>query len=154
MLPTIVDLRVAVDTEDCVWLMCGSIGISALGTARDLSIPLILVGNVNTSICILENILKPSLKGARSTTVSLPKKRSQILGRIMGDDIFILSQFAKAIRKASRVSQEAPNGYWSLLRRGQNPNRHIHSDVLHAFCSRPAAVTVSCSTQKKTMNAG
>ena len=134
--PTIVDLRVAVRHRGLcvadVWL---DRLFLALGTARDLSIPLILVGNVNTSICILENILKPSLKGARSTTVSLPKKRSQILGRIsLGDDIFILSPFAKAIRKASRFRKEAPNGYWSpYFVVVKNPNRHIHSDVLYTI---------------------
>ncbi|MGC6510966.1 MAG: hypothetical protein ACON4U_21300 [Myxococcota bacterium] len=134
--PTIVDLRLAVRHRGLcvadVWL---DRLFLALGTARDLSIPLILVGNVNTSICILETILKPALTGSRSTMVSLPKKRSQILGRIsLGDDIFILSPFAKAIRKASRYRKEAPSGYWSpYFVVVKNPNRHIHSDVLHTI---------------------
>lgn len=134
--PTIVDLRVAVRHRGLcvadVWL---DRLFLAIGTARDLSVPLIFAGNVTTTETIIDKVLLPALEGARSTTVSLPKKRSQILGRISrGDDIFILSPFAKAIRTASRYRKEAPSGYWSpYFVVVQDPNRHVQSDVLHTI---------------------
>jgi hypothetical protein len=133
---TIVDLRIALRHRGLrvadVWL---DRLFLAVGTARDLNLPLVFAGDPKVTKSILENVLFPAIDGAKHKYVTLPKKRSQLLGRISRQkDTFVLSPFARAIRKASRFRKYAPHGYWSPYFVVINkPGRHANSNVLHTI---------------------